>query len=900
MAATITSTSARITISGNYKAFTADSGNTTTVIQYNSGDAPASGDAGRFLMWKNGADTGDWEIRFIESATSTTVTVGDGGFSSAPSSGDSFVISTNLEDCNTALASSVMRASGSSYQMLGRDFELASDAFLADVNASLVTESTQTGSGFISTYPIADGCALQFGRLIGGEANDSTETIGGCQITFEVANNTLMFTNQGSASTTGAILNFYGCLIESFDNGFSPFIRSPGPMRLIGSICDGAMGGRLYSSASELVSTRFSGNTSGGIAWSLGGVFTRPIDDAFFFQGDTAIKAFQGFTGAFTNVTFADSVTNIINSDSAQSSLLFTFTDCTTFADGKITANNGQYTQAKSINYTVADTSGTGLTGVKVAVYDTDGDIQTGIQTSSSGAVTQIEAVFFDKAHNAAATTKSPFDIRLRKYGYEYQDFQSAVSEPIKQEYRLPTNAVTVLSEAAAAALTFITIDFAAKTVTVERERTLSEIYDYCQSQLALDANMDEPEFLTSQDGVTFTFADDWDLILDASGKVGSASGKTLVFNGTGVLEMLDNRNMIDNLTVNGDVYINNAMTLSGGTLSKVVTPSGFLGTLTLNNTEVTEVENTSGSSVTVLLTNGSSIPTLTETSGALVVSNDMSLTFTGLTSGDTVYVEDDLQTQQLYTTSGGATQELNITRDNDGETWRYVVNRVGYEHTRGTFTVAEGTSASISISFAEKKLPDGTAAYSGSSSPLVSVDLSDLATPLACINIANGEVSGQVVFDEFEDALLTADGMAWLAQQNADIFFTTLPTSGQLIVLDAKIRLCRASSGDSNAAVGAYVQSQDGIVVDNTNGSVAYVASIDAQAISEAVWNALSTTHNTPGSYGELLESFPTAEENADAVWDEAAADHETSGTTGELIKKAKLFAQNSFTLSA
>ena len=219
MAATITSTSTRITISGNYKAFTSTTGSTTTVIQYSSGDAPASGDAGRFLMWKNGADTGNWEIRYIESATASTVTVGDGGFSSAPGSGEDFVISTNLADIVAAAVGATN--SNSSYSLNGRDFELASGAFLADVNSSLVTESTQTGGGFISTYPVANECAIQFGRLIGGEANDSIETIEGCQITFEISNNTLMLTNQGSFNSSGPIFNFYGCLIESVGNGFS-------------------------------------------------------------------------------------------------------------------------------------------------------------------------------------------------------------------------------------------------------------------------------------------------------------------------------------------------------------------------------------------------------------------------------------------------------------------------------------------------------------------------------------------------------------------------------------------------------------------------------------------------------------------------------------------------------
>lgn len=44
---------------------------------------------------------------------------------------------------------------------------------------------------------------------------------------------------------------------------------------------------------------------------------------------------------------------------------------------------------------------------------------------------------------------------------------------------------------------------------------------------------------------------------------------------------------------------------------------------------------------------------------------------------------------------------------------------------------------------------------------------------------------------------------------------------------------------------------------------------------------------------------SSVTAAEIADAVWDEAAADHETAGTMGELLKKAKLFAQNAFSVS-
>jgi hypothetical protein len=617
MSATITSTSSRITISGNYKAFTSTSGSTSTVIQYNSGDAPASGDAGRFLLWKNGSNTGNWEVRYIESATATTVTVGDGGFSSAPSSGEDFSISTSLADIDTALADTIVRSSGRSYQIIDRDFSLTSNAFVADVNASLSSKSTHTGSGFIATYPVANNCVLQFGRLVGGEANDSTETIEGCQLLLEVSNDTLMFTNQGSFNSAGCVLNFYGCLIESIGNGNNPFIRAPGPMRIVGCVCDGPMGGRLYSSASELVDTRFSGNLSGGVAWSLGASFTRAIENAFFYQNQAAVKSFQAFTGTFSNTRFADSNAYIIEA-AAQSGLLFRFIDCTTFDVSKINGNTGNYEQLKSINYTVTDPNGVGLNGAKVAVYDNTSTIQDTIRTSSSGNVSSINARFFRKNHNVSTPVNyAPFDIRIRKYGYEYQDFQSAVSEPIKQEFRLPSNTVTALSESAAAALTFITIDFSLKTVTVQRSRTLSEIYDYCQSQLALDANMDEAEFLASSDGNVFTFADDWDLILDASGAIASASGKTVAFGGAGVLQMLDDRNTIDNLNVIGDIDLGAAVTPLTGITAETVDFS-VAGTYTVDGCTFDEVTNSSGGAITLELINVSTVTTNTGPSIAL------------------------------------------------------------------------------------------------------------------------------------------------------------------------------------------------------------------------------------------------------------------------------------------
>lgn len=197
--ATFTSTATTVTVSGTYKEFFVDSGSTNTVIQINTGASlPQASDAGRFLLWQKGTDTGNWQVRYIESATSSAVTVGDGGFTGAPTSGDLMVISTNLQDIDANFGNSVVRNNNKSYQFINRDFSLANGAFLADTDKQISAKATSPSS-FAGTFSLANNCVLQFGRLIGGEANDSTETIDGCALNLELDNNnSLIFTRSGS------------------------------------------------------------------------------------------------------------------------------------------------------------------------------------------------------------------------------------------------------------------------------------------------------------------------------------------------------------------------------------------------------------------------------------------------------------------------------------------------------------------------------------------------------------------------------------------------------------------------------------------------------------------------------------------------------------------------------
>ena len=511
--ATFTSTSTRITIDGAYKDFTGGSGNTTTVIQYASGDAPASGDAGRFLLWKNGSATKDWEIRFIESATSSTVTVGDGGFSSAPSNSSTFVISTNLADVESALAACTV--SGKSYSFNGRDWFVTNGGFFGDVDVSLDTENQNS----TASWQASNGCAVQFGRLTGGEANNSTITRQGCYISLNNSKpspNSRVFSSGGTEASSGPIFNFYGCYIKSYTSNAAnwAFMRGTGPVRMIGSIWDGPIGGAFYHSASELVDTKFRGNTNLTPAWSIRATFTRPVSNAQFANGLAAFKTFQSFTGIFRDTVFdLDSLDTVVFV-SGQPSGGVTCIDSTTFTDADITdSGSGFVHQAKSINYTVTNSNGTGLTGAKVAVYDTDGTLQGALQTSSSGNVGEIVATFFKWQNSSPSSNKAPFDIRIRLDGYVYLGFQSAVSESIKQEIRLAVNSQRVDVGANAAAISGISLNFATETVTITQDVDTQKLYDYYQYQLAQDSQFPYGEDLI-RTGASFNL-DDWDMVVD-------------------------------------------------------------------------------------------------------------------------------------------------------------------------------------------------------------------------------------------------------------------------------------------------------------------------------------------------------------------------------------------------
>jgi len=453
MAAVITNTATRITITGSYKAFTGSS--TTTLVTRSAGDSPAAGDVGRFILWCRGGtvNTAQWEVRRITAATTTTVTPHD-PWGAVPTAGDTFRISSTLSDILTAQPTAGTKTGISSFAFVG-DLSLASTAFLASAN-----ESAEWVFGWASpVMPMADNCVLQLGQAWGGEGF-ATETTDGCRWL-------LRQTNMGQASVynpgntryaQGAVVNFYGSLIESSTDDWM-FQRLVGPSRFIGAIFDGPVGARFYHEASEWVECRMSNGNSNIASWSVGATFTRPINSIKSYRNNTGMKSYLLFGGVVKNTLFSNNQ-KIFQRDATDGGSVFEFIDCTEFGASDISGIRGVINQSRSVNLTITDEAGTGVTGVTVRINDTDDTLQGAVSVSGAGgAVPEMLARRRRFEDNSVVLLQyAPFRIRIRKFGYLWDSLNAAIADPIKQSSAIRVDSSVTQSAGVAAAHTGITI----------------------------------------------------------------------------------------------------------------------------------------------------------------------------------------------------------------------------------------------------------------------------------------------------------------------------------------------------------------------------------------------------------------------------------------------------------
>jgi hypothetical protein len=289
----------------------------------------------------------------------------------------------------------------------------------------------------------------------------------------------------------------------------------------------------------------------------------------------------------------------------------------------------------------------------------------------------------------------------------------------------------------------------------------------------------------------------------------------------------------------------------AGLTLTKNVIIDDTAGTaLTVAGADVTlKATSISGTKIetTGTITFGGTSVTGT---AALIGSNGKSglLQIAGLTAA-AVYVKDNSNAQVAYEASVTGTYELVIPFGSTGS-WSAVTKPKGFRHAYSNFTASTGGVFLFTPSMPQKLNPDGSAMYTATTSALCAVSFT--GTTQANIDLGDGTVSLQAAFDETEDALVTNNGMVWLASGKSDTSqFNS--AGGDYLFLSTGWRLRRASAGDANATLNAFAVSADGTVVDDVNGGVQFLNSDSPTAIAAAVW-AYATRTLTVSAGGATL----------------------------------------------
>lgn len=196
-------------------------------------------------------------------------------------------------------------------------------------------------------------------------------------------------------------------------------------------------------------------------------------------------------------------------------------------------------------NLKVTDSSSTAVQSAICYLKDALGNVIGSYTTDSNGNITQQTLLkqyfYFDPSvsetyFNIAQQSVNPYLVRIRRYGYVFQDLSKTVTGISNDVGVLATNTIVQASEATALAYTGISINTSTQKITLTTNHTINELYDYCQAWLAQSSNIATTEFLTTSDGSNYSCIYDLEINncnLTGSGIINMPT-KTLSFVGTG------------------------------------------------------------------------------------------------------------------------------------------------------------------------------------------------------------------------------------------------------------------------------------------------------------------------------------------------------------------------------
>jgi hypothetical protein len=389
--------------------------------------------------------------------------------------------------------------------------------------------------GAISTpLLIDDDSELQLGELDGDGYG-----INGCQVFMNNSFSTSII-NLGSVTgnNTGNI-KFYGCHIK----GTSPNTTGIGINGVYfwrfydddtSQVCDIRDcqfefngGGRFHGTNSKLVRNKFINCKTSVSPFTTRNPFGE-INDNQVFACSASYYWYPSQSGSLTvsNAFGRDNdyaaIVSSVSSDTNQT-LTFVDADFDVFTFSWLGPGGANLRVREDYNYvpTILDqatqnpiTSGRvyieNLAGTQVHNEALDGNGQVGELILRAGQ--------YRKATGNTRTDETPHTVKVRCYGYQFQEFPVDIGARTVTNLSQNENNFVVANESTAGAYTGITVNGSAETITVSSNHTLQEVYDYCNWWAAQSANMQYDMPISTADGINFTLAAGWLITVTGSG----------------------------------------------------------------------------------------------------------------------------------------------------------------------------------------------------------------------------------------------------------------------------------------------------------------------------------------------------------------------------------------------
>jgi pyruvate-formate lyase-activating enzyme len=389
--------------------------------------------------------------------------------------------------------------------------------------------------GAISTpLLIDDDSELQLGELDGDGYG-----INGCQVFM---NNSFSTSIINLGSTTGnntGNIKFYGCYIK----GTSPNTTGIGINGVYfwrfydddtSQVCDIRDcqfefngGGRFHGTNSKLVRNKFINCKTSVSPFTTRNPFGE-INDNQVFACSASYYWYPLQSGSLTvsNAFGRDNdyaaIVSSVSSDTNQT-LTFVDADFDVFTFSWLGPGGANLRVREDYNYvpTILDqetqnpiTSGRvyieNLAGTQVHNEALDGNGQVGELILRAGQ--------YRKATGNTRTDETPHTVKVRCYGYQYQEFPIDIDARTVTNLSEIINNFVVANESTAGAYTGIVVNGAVQTITVTADHSIQQVFDYCNWWAAQSANMQYDMPISTADGINFTLAAGWLITVTGSG----------------------------------------------------------------------------------------------------------------------------------------------------------------------------------------------------------------------------------------------------------------------------------------------------------------------------------------------------------------------------------------------